>query len=136
MTSPNGEVSVKRDGHVHAISAPELEGPISIDVDAEHVKLPPETEVSFQDPTGEANDEEIETDGGAAPTRSEVEMRGGLAMSAEQSRWSVVLVGFAFLIAGHLWDVQAGLALVVAGIGGALGWFAINSLVRWREIEQ
>ncbi|WP_338740369.1 hypothetical protein [Haloplanus salilacus] len=34
MTRRNGEVAVKRDGHVHAVAAPELSGPINVDVDA------------------------------------------------------------------------------------------------------
>jgi len=139
MTGRTGEVAVKRDGHVHAVAAPELSGPISVDVDAEHVQLPPETHVSFQESDRDADDnaEEPATDGGAAPTRSEVEVRGGLAMSEEQSAWAVALAGIALLVAGYLHgtgdSMAAGLTVCAAAV---LGWFAINSLVRWREVEQ
>lgn len=136
----SGEVAVKRDGHVHAVEAPELSGPISVDVDAEHVTLPPETHVSFQDPDQDAVDDaadEAETDGGVTPTRSEVELRGSLGMSKEQSGWAVLMTSVALLVAGYLHgtgDSFAAILIVIAA--GFLGWFSLNSLVRWREVEQ
>jgi hypothetical protein len=141
MIGRSGEVAVKRDGHVHAVAAPELSGPISVDVDAEHVQLPPGAHVSFQDPDRDAADddaaEEAATDGGATPTRSEIELRGGLAMSEHQSEWAVGAAAVALLVAGYLWgggDLIS--ALAVGAAGGLLGWFGLKSLVRWREVDR
>lgn len=138
MTRRNGEVAVKRDGHVHAVSAPELSGPINVDVDAEHVTLPPEVHVSFDDPDhGDDLAEEAETDGGEPVARSEVEVRGGLGMSEEQSGWAMAAASVALLVAGYLWgtdDVIAAGAVAIAA--GFLGYFGLTSMVRWREVEQ
>lgn len=61
MSSRNGEVAIKREGHVHAIAAPELSGPIRVDVDSEHVELPAGVHVSFAD---EDTNPEAKTDRG------------------------------------------------------------------------
>jgi hypothetical protein len=138
MTRRNGEVAVKRDGHVHAVATPELSGSISVDVDAEHVTLPAEVDVSFADPDqGDDRPAEAETDGGEPVARSEVEVRGGLGMSEEQSGWAMAAAAVALLVAGYLWGISNEFAAVaVAAAAAFLGWFGINSLVRWREVAQ
>jgi hypothetical protein len=138
MSGRNGEVAVKRDGHVHAVAAPELSGPISVDVDAEHVQLPPGTHVSFQDldepdNTGTDDDHPAETDGGAIPTRSEIEMRGGLALGEEASAYCMAFTVLGLLVAGYTWgNGQAIVSVFVAAASVALGWFASGSFWRWR----
>jgi hypothetical protein len=141
MTGRNGEVAIKRDGHVHAVATPELSGPITVDVGAEQVEVPPETHVSFQDQGSATSSQSVatETDGGVTTTTtsSEIELRGGLAMSKEQSAGAIVLAAISLLVAGYLHGTSdplaAGLVVLTAGL---LGWFSLNSLVRWREVEQ
>jgi len=135
MTGSTGEVAVKRDGHVHAIAAPELSGPIRVDADSEHVELPPETHVSFAEPDDAETDSDVdaETDGGVVPTRSEVEMRGGIALDREPALWCSVLSGLAFMSAGYLWgsgDVLVGVILGAAAV--ALGYYGTGSFWSWR----
>jgi hypothetical protein len=128
----NGEVAVKRDGHVHAVAVPELSGPISVDVDAEHVQLPPGTHVSFQEPDAEEA-AAAETDGSAVPARSEIEMRGGLALGEEASAYCMLFAALGLLVAGYTWgNSQAIVSVFVVGASIALGWFATGSFWRWR----
>jgi hypothetical protein len=132
MSGHNGEVAIKREGHVHAVAAPELSGPIRVDVDSEHVELPPGAHVSFAD---ENTDPEAETDGGAVPTRSEVAMRGGLALDREPALWCSVLSALGFMAAGYLWGRGGDDVLVAAILGAAavaLGYYGTGSFWRWR----
>jgi len=133
MTGRSGEVAVKRDGHVHAIAAPELSGPISVDVDDSHVELPPETHVSFAEPDDADPDVDAETDGGVVSTRSEAEMRGGIALDREPALWCSVLSALGFMSAGYLWATDGVMVAVIIGAASvALGYYGTGSFWSWR----
>lgn len=135
MTRDVGEVAVKQDGHVHAVATPGFDGTVHVDVDGEpHVSVPSEVTVAFSD---DGDDEPVETDGGVPATRSDIDMRGGLAMGEELSTWATVLSALGLLSAGYLWGsgVSEVVGILVAAGALCLGWFATGSFWRWRGAE-
>lgn len=141
MTRPSpsrsGEVTVKRHGHVHAVDAPELSGRINVDVDGEHVTVPSDVDVSFNesDDTRVYDSEEVEADGGQPVERSDVELRGGVALDREPAHLCIGFAVLGLLSGGYLWGqsgAQPLIGAVVAAGSLALGWVATGSYWRWR----
>jgi len=135
MSGTKGEVAVKRDGHVHAVAAPELSGPIRVDANSEHVELPAGVHVSY-DEQDDGADAEAETDGGAVPARSEVEMHGGIALDREPAMWCSVLSALGFMAAGYLWGTDGDgvlIAVIIGAASAALGYYSTGSFWGWRR---
>ena len=127
MTASNGEIAVRQAGMVTAVAAPELDGTISIDLDADtpHVGVPEQTSVRYEDT--DAGDDEARTDGGAVANRVDVEARG-YGLSNEAANWAMILGGLALGVGGYLFSTPTpGAGAIAVAAGGLLGYVGARS---------
>ncbi|GGL26025.1 hypothetical protein GCM10009037_07080 [Halarchaeum grantii] len=126
----SGEVSVRQDGQVTVLDAPELDGAVRIDLDYEsapHVRVPADTEVSFSSPDGELSTDggELWSEYGARRIKSR-----GWALREDHAAVALAagvfgLVGGGTLLPSSGSEFMAGLLLLV--LGGAAAYVGARS---------
>lgn len=128
------EVRIKRDNVDTAFGAPELDGDLGINLDADdpYVLLPTDVDARYRD----VDEEETAADGGHSVDRHRI-TTSGFAFTSEQGGWAAAAGGFAVLLAGYLVSAGPGdgiLAPLVALIAGALLLY-LGTGAYWRGLE-
>lgn len=109
-----GEVAVHQAGHTHALTTPQLEGTVTVDLDGETpvVHLPDDVGAIYH------GDETVETDGGVA-TRTETHVQG-TGVSSETGKWMSLVGGGLLASGGYLWATGDLLVALTVTVGGGI----------------
>ena len=121
MTDTNGEIAVRKGGATQVIESDEVDGAIDVDLENQHIAIPPHFNVGYWDP-----EEDVAADGGdLVETRSSLH---GSILSDDLLDVATLGGMIATLAGGYLWGTDFALAgALVAIVGLGLLWLTYHT---------